>query len=174
MNKVKVLTSLVIITGGLVIGAKIAHAQKWVDACATNIALHGWWDVIQTRDHSCSTDYYTWNTTGTSSEESWVKSPPHYIYCGYSSLKDPGYVQARVYIPSPDSKQTRHANYYRWGTNTNYTIIGSVNQYSSFGWVHLNTLDWDSLHLLKLTDATSNEAKYTRHVDLDAISLTCP
>jgi hypothetical protein len=148
-----------------------AHASYWADACPGSSQLGNIWYSISPSSRLCSTDYYTWNTTGP--EESFWKSDPVALMCSYYPWENPGYTQARVYIPSPDSKQTSNAHYYRWGNSSNYVMIGSVNQYNSYGWVYLNTVSWAQPDRLKLTDVTFNETKYSKHVDLDAFGLTC-
>ncbi|HEX8399681.1 MAG TPA: hypothetical protein VF644_19770 [Pyrinomonadaceae bacterium] len=146
-------------------------ASYWVNGCPTSSQLSGKWYSFSPTYRLCQTDYYTWNTTG--AEESSWKSDPVGLLCSYRPWDSPGYTQARVYIPYPDSRQTTNARYFRWGTSSNYVMIGSVNQYNSYGWVYLNTITWSQTDRLKLYDVTINETKYSKHVDLDAFGVTC-
>jgi hypothetical protein len=163
---------LVLSIVGVFISAHPARGS-WKEFCPASGGLGGWWGTLTgLTSKSCSTVYYTWNTTGP--EESSYKSGPHALLCGYGSPgPDPGYTSVRVFIPSPDYKQTSNARYYRWNSN-NYVMIGSVNQYNSFGWIYLNTIDWDFVDNFKVSDFTMNETKYSKHVDLDAFAVTCP
>lgn len=155
----------------LTLAPQLTRAQTLTNFCPGSGGLaNSWWSFTPS-NRMCSTSYYTWNTTTT--EESYYHSGPHYMACGYYWWQDPGYTNVRVYIPSPDAKQTSNARYYKWNTN-NYVMIGSVNQYNTFGYAWLNTIDWDPFDELKLSDRTMGEALYSKHVDLDSFSFTCP
>jgi|SRR5215216_425727 len=170
MKSKRILLMVLII--GMVMGAQSGQAA-WKNFCPASGGLGGWWGTLAgLSSKTCSTVYYTWNTPGP--EESWYKSGPHSLMCGYGTPgPDPGYTGVRVFIPSPDFKQTSNDRYYRWN-QSHYVMIGSVNQYNSFGWVYLNTIDWDFIDEFKVSDFTMNELKYSKHVDLDAFGVTCP
>lgn len=164
---------LIVLLSSFILPQSAVQAESWKDVCPQRSGLRGWWGAMHLQTNKCGDSFYTWNTTARTLEESWYESSAHYIFCGYSSFRDPGYVSAKVFIPSPDSKQTRFAHYFRWSTKT-WLVIGSVDQYNTFGWAYLYRNDWDAFHTFKITDWTSNEAKYTKHVDFDAFGLTCP
>ena len=175
MNKIKiVLATLIAAVGFAGAGVGVTQASMY-NFCPASPGLSGWWGSISPSTRHCTNDYYTLNTiSGLSGEESWFKSDPHYLACGYSSTNDPGNVPAKVYIPSPDSSQTNNgAHYYSWANGSNYVMIGSVNQYSVFGTAWLNTTDWSQFSMLKLSDFTNDSTKYSKHVDLDEVSFDC-
>lgn len=153
-------------------GARQTHASQMQDFCPASGGLHSSWWTFYPTTRLCGTDYYTWNSVGT--EDSYYHSGPHYLACGYQSWQNPGVVDVRVYIPSPDSKQTSNARYYRWNIHGDYVMIGSVDQYHSFGYVYLNSINWSSFDEFKLSDLTLRETQFTKHVDLDAFGFTCP
>lgn len=170
MKKGKTFLSLLLLIAGTAWGSPDVQASYWSNACPTSSQLGGWWGSIAPTYRLCSQDYYTWNSTGP--EESYFKGYQIALMCSYQPWQNPGYTGSRVYVPWPDSKQTTNARYYKWNSST-YVMIGSVNQYNSFGWVYLNSLDWGQGDQLKLSDITLNEARYTKHVDLDAYGVSC-
>lgn len=174
MNKIKiVLASFLVAVASMTAGPAVSKASMY-PFCPTTNGLHGWWGSISPSNRHCTNDYYTWNTTSFAGEESYFQSDAHYIACNYSSTNNPGDIPAKVYIPSPDSQQTNNgAHYYRWGSGSNYVAIGSVNQYSVFGYAWLNTVDWSSPDTLKLSDWTNDSVMYSKHVDLDEVNFEC-
>lgn len=134
----------------------------------------GYWASYAFTYRFCATSYYTWNTTSYAGEESWFKSTAHYIMCHYSSYRDPGVTSAKAYIPYNDSRQTSYAHYYKWASSSSYLAIGIIDQYNSYGWTNLYSVDWDFADVFKLSDWTSHDLKYAKHVDLDGYYLSCP
>ncbi len=172
MEKIKIALFPLVAVGILLAGVGIADAY-WFSACTTEGGLSGWWGSFYPTYRLCDESYYTWNTTSLGGEESWMLTAPHYQLCGYSTFDDPGNVSSAAYIPSPDGYQTSYAHYYRWGLS-DYLCIGVVDQYNTYGWAYMSTVDWDWDDGFKLSDWTSNESKYSHHVDLDAWAVTCP
>lgn len=175
MNKIKIVLALFLIAvASITLGIQSTNASMHY-FCPSANGLGGWWGTMYPDIRHCNTDYYTWNTnSGISGEESWFKGDAHYIACNYSSFNDPGNVASKVYIPSPDSSQTNNgAHYYKWFNSSNYLAIGSVNQYSVYGWAYLSTVDWSAFDTLKLSDWTNDATKYSKHVDLDEVSFDC-
>lgn len=156
------------------LGSGVARASVQ-GFCPGTSNLHGWWASFTPSTRVCPTSYWTYNTNnGLAGVESWYTSDPHYLLCNYSSLNDPGVISAKAYIPSPHSTQTNNgAKYYRWGNSSNYVIIGSVNQYSVFGWAYLSSVDWSQFDSFRLVDLTNDAVKYSKSVDLDAFYLEC-
>lgn len=175
MNRIKiVLASLLVAVASMTVGTGVTQASMY-PFCPASPGLHGWWGSISPSNRHCTNDYYTWNTSnGLTGEESWFTTDAHYIMCNYSSTNDPGDIPAKVYIPAPDSRQTNNgAHYYRWFSGNNHVAIGSVNQYSVFGYAWLNTVDWSSPDTLKLSDWTNDATQYSKHVDIDEVNLEC-
>lgn len=164
--------SIVILSLLSIIFGVSVNAATYLDFCPGQ-TFGGWWGNIYPSDRLCASSKYTWNTTSIGGEESYYKTTAHYIMCNYSSFENPGDITAKMYIPAPDSRQTSSAHYYRWSTNNNYLGIASVNQYNSYKWVYSLTTPWNSYDMFKLSDWTSNEAQYTKHVDIDKIGIWC-
>lgn len=155
----------------------IAQAANY-EYCPVSTQLSGWWGAIAPTNRLCSLDYYTWNTQSLGGEESWFKSNPTYTSCHKGTPPfGPTYYSnlgTGVNIPSPDGLQTSSAHYYRWGPSS-WGLIGTVNQYNTFGWANLATTSWFYLDRLKLSDWTNDATKYSKHVDLDRFRFTnCP
>lgn len=139
--------------------------------------FYGWWAVFYPTYRLCPASYYTWNSTSLGSEESWYKSPTINVLCGQPTppFGPTTYenVLPRAYIPSPHATQTQSAHYYRWNLSGSYLMIGTINQYNTWGWAYLATTNWNWADQWKLSDWT-NEPYTTKTVDLDAFSIECP
>ncbi len=147
------------------------------DKCPNRSSLSGWWASFYPNNRLCSTSYYTYNTVNLTNEQSWYKSGAISLMCGQATPPfGPDWyedVRSRAYVPSPHSQQTRRAQYYRWYSGQNYLMIGSVNQYNTYGWAWLSTAWWRWAYEWKLSDSTG-ENLYSKTVDLDAFSVSCP
>ncbi len=147
--------------------------------CPGGGQVNGWWGTISPSTRVCLTTYYTWNTLSLATEESWFFSNATYASCNKATPPTgPTYYNSlgtSAYIPSPDSSQTSSAHYYRWGSATNWSLLGTVDQYNTFGWIGLSANSWHALDKLKMTDYTNEGTIYSKHVDLDGFKFTnCP
>ena len=137
------------------------------------VKLYGWWAPIYPSITGCGAAFYTWNTTSLSTEESRVQSTGYYIICNISSFSQPVYGISKVFIPSPDTKQTSSAHYYKWASSSSWQMIGIVDQYNTIGWKNLAGASWRPYDTFRLSDWTK-ENRYSKHVDVDAIKILCP
>ncbi len=180
MNKRKFIVASLVSLGIIFMGAGSALAVNCPyihDYCPAGGGLSGWWGTFSPTYYQCPTTYYTYNSTSLGAEESWYKSAAIAVMCEEPSPPfGPTYydsVASRAYVPAYHASQTSSAHYYRWQSGSNYTLIGTVNQYNTLGWAWLSSSDWTFIDTWKLSDWTS-ESYMTKTVDLDAFSVSCP
>lgn len=169
---------IIVVMFFIVVGAFVASIASAATFCPGSAGLQGWWASFYPSNRLCNASYYTYNTTSLVSEESWYLGGPMYQACNKSTPPfGPTYyynIGSKAYIPSPHSTQTNSAHYYRWQDLSNYGLIGTVNQYGTFGWATLSTATYSFIDNWKLSDWTNNSL-YSKTVDLDAFQINnCP
>jgi len=180
MKKINIIFTVLFSISAIFISAGDVFAVScpWLrDYCPGVGGLAGWWGTLSPTYYECATTYYTYNSENLGEEESYYKSTAISLMCGEPTPPfGPTYydsVASRAYIPAYDVNQTSSAHYYRWQSGSNYTLLGTVDQYNTLGWAWLAPSDWVFADEWKLSDWT-NENYMEHTVNLDKFSVSCP